>query len=395
MPHSAITPVFTGMRTGLHALFVALTVLVVARAVLVPTNSTLAIIGVSVLVLVTYWFGALVIRPSRMHNRRASLSWLSILSAELLLLLWLTPEAAYLVFPLFFLYLHLLTSWKGPAATLVATVVVILALGMHSGWSVGGVIGPLVGAGVALLIGLGYGALAREGARRDALMEELLATRGQLAATERESGILAERARLAREIHDTVAQGLSSIQLLLYAAERSDPERSGVEHITLARETATTCLADVRSFIRELAPPQLDDHGLGGALRRLAASQWASDILQVTVKVSDVVDLPMYLQSALLRIAQGAVANVLQHAQASSATVTLELTDDQVNFTIADDGVGFDPTRLETEVDGGSDSFGLRATRERVDQLGGTLSIDSEPGVGTTVSVRVPREAAK
>ncbi|SDZ24383.1 sensor histidine kinase [Herbiconiux ginsengi] len=388
MAHTALTPVFVGLRTGLHVLFAALTILVVARAVLSPAAASAAVVGLAVVLLATYGLGALVTR--RTGRRRASgLLWLGVLSVEWVILLWLIPEAAYLVFPLFFLYLHLLGRWWGSAAILAATVVAIAALGLHGGWTVGGVVGPLVGAGVALLIGLGYQALAREAEQREALMRELLDTRGQLAATEHESGVLAERARLAREIHDTLAQGLSSIQMLLYAAERADPLRPGVEHIRLARETAAANLAEARRFIRELTPPDLDDHGLGAALRRLAATHWASRGLRVEVRVSDALELPMQVQTALLRIAQGAIANVIQHARATTATITLTVGGGQVHFAIADDGQGFDPDEASRAR---SDSFGLHATRERVTQLGGVLAIDSEPGRGTTLAVDLPLE---
>ena len=391
MAHTALTPVFVGLRTGLHLLFTALTVLVIVRAVVAPTPDSIAVIVLALALLGTYGLGALV-RPS---GRAAMLVWLGALSVEWLVLLWLIPEAAYLVFPLFFVYLHLLGRWWGSAAIVVATLCAICALGIHGGWSVGGVVGPLVGAGVALLIGLGYQALAREAEQRDALMRELLATRGQLAATEHESGVLAERARLAREIHDTLAQGLSSIQILLHAAERADPDRAGVEHIRLARETAAANLADARRFIRELTPPDLDDQGLGGALRRLAVSQWATQGLLVNVRVSDTVDLPMHLQTALLRIAQGAIANVIQHAHASVATITLAVDGDLLHFTIADDGRGFDPQQSSREQGGRSDSFGLQAIRERVDQLGGALTIDSGPGRGTTLAVELSPGSAE
>ena len=275
---------------------------------------------------------------------------------------------------------------------MVATVISITSLGIHSGWSVGGVVGPLVGAGVALLIGLGYQALAREAEQREGLMRELLATRGQLAATEHESGVLSERARLAREIHDTVAQGLASIQMLLHSAERADPERPGVEHIRLARETAASNLADTRRFIRALTPPDLDNRGLGRALSRLASTQWAPQGLPVNVRVSDTVDLPMHVQAALLRIAQGAIANVIQHARATSATIALTVDSNRLQFTIADDGAGFDPQQPSTRPSGRSDSFGLEATRERVHQLGGVLTIDSGPDRGTTLTVELTRQ---
>lgn len=386
MAHSALTPVFVGLRTGLHAVFMGLTVLVIARAILVPNQASAAAIVTAVLLALTYGAGALLAR-SAVVRRPLLLCWLAVLTAEWVLLLWLIADAAYLVFPLFFLYLHVLGRWWGSAAILASTVVAICALGLHSGWSVGGVVGPLVGAGVALLIGLGYQALAREAQQREALVSELMATRGQLAATEHESGVLAERARLAREIHDTVAQGLSSIQMLLHAVERADPGRPGSEHLQLARETAAANLAEARRFIRELTPPQLDDQSLGGALRRLARTQWAAQGLEVRVHVSDSLALPMHLQTALLRIAQGAIANVIQHAKASAATVTIVTEQDRLHFAVADDGAGFSPAAGASGTAQKSDSFGLQATAERVQQLGGTLSIASEPGRGTTLSV--------
>ncbi len=388
MPHTALTPVFVGLRTGLHVLFLALAGLVIGRAVLAPTSASVLVVALSVALLLTYALGTWVLRRSRARWRAAL--WLGALTLEWAVLLWLTPEAAYLAFPLFFLYLHLLGRWVGPVAIALTTVVAIYAIGVHGGWSVGGVVGPIVGAGVALLIGLGYQALATEAQQREALMAELVATRDQLAVTERESGVLAERARLAREIHDTVAQGLSSIQMLLYAAERADPDRPGIEHIVLARETASNNLADARRFIRELTPPQLDDRGLGGALRRLADTQWAAAGLAVTVHVSDAVVLPMSLQTALLRIAQGAIANVIQHAQATTATIALTVGAYTLTFSVADDGIGFDPDVALAE-SGVSDSFGLRATRERVQQLGGLLAVDSAPGRGSTVTVTLDR----
>jgi signal transduction histidine kinase len=185
-------------------------------------------------------------------------------------------------------------------------------------------------------------------------MAELIATRGQLAATERESGIQAERARLAREIHDTVAQGLSSIQMLLHAAERADAGRPGIEHIRLARETAASNLADTRRFIRELAPAALADRGIGAALRRLADTQWQSGGLDVRVRVADSLDLPMHIQAALLRIAQGAMANVIQHARAGAATISIDRDSDSVRLTVADDGRGFDRDVLAAGTAAGS-----------------------------------------
>ncbi|RDH97887.1 signal transduction histidine kinase [Curtobacterium sp. AG1037] len=383
MAHSTLTPVFVGLRTGLHVLSAALLALVVVRIVVVggPTAPLACVLAGAFAVV--YLLGAVVARTAGSRRVLAGALWVVGLSVVWVGLLVLVPEAAYLVFPLFFLYLHVLPRVVGPAAVVAATLVAVVALGLHGGFTVGGVVGPLVGAGVALLIGLGYRALAREAAEREALVAELLATRDRLAATEREQGVLAERARLAREIHDTVAQGLSSIQMLLHAAERADGDRPGTEHIRLARETAADGLADTRRFIRELAPPTLDQ-GLGAALRRLAEQQWTRHGLTVGVTVPDAA-LPMDVETALLRLAQGAVANAMQHARAAHVDVVVAVDGREARLTVVDDGVGFDPVTTGDRA-AATDSFGLRAMAERVEQFGGRLTVDSAPGRGTTIT---------
>ncbi|TCK66325.1 sensor histidine kinase [Curtobacterium sp. PhB136] len=382
MAHSTLTPVFVGLRTGLHVLFSVLTVLVVVRVLVDRGPSMWIALTLTVVFAAAYVAGGRVARAGPRWRTVASASWIGALTVVWIALLVLVPEAAYLVFPLFFLYLHVLPGVVGPAAVVVATGVAIVALGVHGGFTVGGVVGPLVGAGVALLIGLGYRALAREAVEREEIVARLIATQGELAATQHEQGVLAERSRLAREIHDTVAQGLSSIQMLLHAAELADGERPGIEHIRLARATAAEGLADTRRFIRELSPPSLDQ-GLAAALRRLAESS-TRDGLAVRVSVPDAIDLPMTAQSALLRIAQGAVANVVQHAGATIVRIVLTTDEHEARLTVADDGSGFDPVTVQSGA-GRTDSFGLRAMRERVAQFGGTLDVDTALGRGTTL----------
>lgn len=208
--------------------------------------------------------------------------------------------------------------------------------------------------------------------------------------------MLSERARLAREIHDTVAQGLSSIQMLLHAAERADGDRPGIEHIRLARETAALNLAESRRFIRELTPVALEEQTLVGALHRLAASANLPNVLDATAGepvpalevtfqvVGEVVPLTMPVETALLRIAQGSLANIIQHASASRASLTLTYMEDSVSLDVVDNGVGFDEHAASAAT---HRSFGLVATRERVEQLGGTFAFESQPGAGTAVAV--------
>ncbi|GHD45114.1 sensor histidine kinase [Mycetocola manganoxydans] len=402
MNHSALTPVFAGLRWSLHSLLIALIAVVLVRSVLTDAPNSAQIHALAATLLAVYLGGSLLahLRPATIRSARwIPWLWVGALSGLWVCLMWLTPDAAFIVFPLFFLYLQLLPSRVALGAVAVSTALSIVAIGLHSEFVIGGVIGPMIGAGVAVAIGFGYRSLYREAEERQQLITELVDTRGELAAAERAAGVLAERERLAREIHDTVAQGLSSIQLLLHAAERLDGDRPGLEQLQLARQTAAESLVDTRRIIRELTPPALDDRTLPGALARLAGS--ATDTLRASGTPAAVnfqlegapAPLPMNVNATLLRIAQGAIANVVRHARATRADITLTYQSDSVSLDIVDDGIGFDPGAAP--VGDTDDSFGLRAIRQRVDSLGGVLSVESVPGEGTAIAVTVPvRETA-
>lgn len=390
MPHSTLAPVFSGLRLGLHALLVGLTAFAVIRAFLVAAPTAVWTLLVGIAFVAVYLGGAWAARARPLagtSGRAFPVAWALALTLLWAVMVWLSPDGAYLVFPLFFLYLHVLPGAGGVVAIVVSTGFAIFALGLHLGFSIGGVVGPVIGAGVALLIGLAYRALRNEAAEREILLDELLRTRQQLADTEREQGALAERARLAREIHDTVAQGLSSIQMLLRAAERHAVS-PGDEYLRLARETAADSLLETRQIIRELSPARLDG-GLPDALRRLGQEQASRGSIAVDV-AADEVDLPMSAQTALLRIAQGALSNAVRHAGASRLGVVLTAGDGTATLTVRDDGRGFDAATAVADSHE-ADSFGLQAMRERVEQLDGTLLVESAPGRGTTISARLPQ----
>jgi signal transduction histidine kinase len=382
--HAPLTPIFIGLRIGLHGIFVTLDVFAVLRAIILAQPGAPWVIALGIVLLVTYLAGAFLSRSA--GGPSVPRVWLAVLTAIVLALLVLTPDATFLVFPLFFLQLHLLPfRWAIPAVV-VSTVFAVITFAMHSEWTVGGVLGPLIGATVAIVIGLAYRALYREARQRQVLIEELLATRERLAAREREAGMLDERSRLAREIHDTVAQGLSSIQMLLHAVEREGSGLAALEHVKLARETAATSLAEARRFIRELTPPALEQQTIAAALARLADAD-SVDSLVVTFHCSgQPAELPMRLETALLRIAQATLANVRQHADARRAEITLTYLDDWVGLDIVDDGKGFAPRTIFAAASDRT-SFGLTAMRQRVEQLNGTLTIESRPGAGTAVAV--------
>lgn len=385
MHSSPLTPVFTALRLGLHVLVTALAAVVVVRALLPGAPYPAAVIALTVAFLGVYFAGG----PVGRHPRAIPL-WLLLLTLLWLAITALAPDAGYLSFGLFFLYLHLLPRPWSLLAVLAGTVVAVLGFGLHRSWSLGGVIGPIFGAAVAAGIALGYQALFREAAQRQQLIDELLSTRATLAEQERTAGKLAERERLAKEIHDTVAQGLSSIQLLLHAAEQAAPDHPALPRIRLARETAAENLAETRRLIAELSPAALEGQSLAQALERIAKRAESPALRTQTVVEGTPERLPMPIEAALVRIAQGAVANVVRHAEAGRLRLTLTYGDDDIHLDVVDDGIGIDPAVLERAPSG---SFGLAAMRSRVEQQGGTMTVESEPG-HTAVTVSFPLENA-
>ncbi|MFI5747205.1 sensor histidine kinase [Streptomyces sp. NPDC051644] len=390
MDSRAHPPVAAALRLCLHALLVGLLALAAVRAFGDGAPHATAVVVVTCVMAAVYAAGALA--PAVQPRGRAAAVWLALLGGVWLLLLVLSPDALWVAFPLYFLQLHLLpTRWALP--TVAATAAAAIASFVLHGQAVtpGAFIGPLLGAAVAVATVLGYDALFRESERRRELIEELMATRAELAEAERTAGTLAERERLAREIHDTLAQGLSSIQLLLRAAERTlSADAPATAHVRRAREAAQDNLAEARRFVRALSPPDLENGSLAAALERLA-SRTTGPGLTVQFAVSGPpVELPTPYEVALLRTAQSALANTVQHAGARRAEITLSFMDTSVSLDVVDDGRGFAPGSGPVAADTGTGGFGLPAMRSRAGSLGGTLSVESAPGQGTAVALTLP-----
>lgn len=397
----------------LHGLILGLGVLVVVRALEGDALDSALAIGLVLAFEVVYALGVVQLgrragpersgaRPERSGTRtqrsgdRAALIWLALLT-----LLWigttvLAPDAAFLVFPLFFLVLHLLPDWWGPVGVFALALIAIAALAAHRGLSVGGVTGPLVGAGVAVAIGVGVRTLVREVHAREQLVDRLLAAQAQLAETERAAGVETERTRMAAELHDTVAQSLSSIQLLLSAAERrlDDDSRTDAAHsddapgrreIALAKESAGAALAETRAFIRALSSPALAAATLPDALARIVAEADTAAEAAVAFRSQGTArSLPRSVDTTILRVVQGALGNAVAHAHGQTVTVTLTYETGRAMVEIADDGRGFDPGAVRPSAE--SDSFGLDVMRGRVAAVGGSLRVDSRRGEGTRVT---------
>jgi signal transduction histidine kinase len=252
----------------------------------------------------------------------------------------------------------------------------------------------LVAAFCGIIMTLFIEAIVRQSRERHRLLRELEGTRHELALAERQAGITEERQRLAREIHDTLVQGFTSIVMHLEAAEGALPSDSGTlqRHLDQARRTARENLTEARRLMWALHPEAFDHASLPQALTGLARN-WSeeSGIASCATVTGHARSLRPEIEVALLRAAQEAIANAGKHAHASQVRVTLSYMEDVVALDVQDDGSGFDAAQSFIAPSGQSvGGFGLRALRRRAEQLGGILSIESAPGEGTTIALSLP-----
>jgi signal transduction histidine kinase len=248
------------------------------------------------------------------------------------------------------------------------------------------VVGPVA---IAVLAVLAYRSLDREATERQQLVDELREAQGELADAQFRTGVATERARLSRDLHDSVAQDLSSINLLLLAAGQdwtSRPE-AAQRHVEQAARTARDGLEEVRRVVADLAPSAAPG-GLLTDLRHLVTETARSTGVDVEVRVvGDVVDPGTEACTALVRSARGLLANVAEHAAASHAVLTVTFHEDAVSLDVLDNGQGF---LAGDGIDAGMRGRGLAGIRERVAALGGRVDVESTPGAGTAVAVTVP-----
>jgi signal transduction histidine kinase len=265
-----------------------------------------------------------------------------------------------------------------------------------SGWTMHSfaVIGPSVAVSVvfSLMMGLWISRIIDQSRERADLINQLEATRTELGEAHHAQGVMAERERLAREIHDTLAQGFTSIIMLAQAAraeaehDQNDqpPVTARLDSIELvAREN----LDEARALVAAFSPVALADTTLIDAVRRLVDRFGTETGVAIDVEVSAasaeaLAALSRDREVVLLRAAQEALTNVRRHARAQLVTVRLTAEGAEALVEVEDDGVGFDPN-----TPGG---FGLTGMRDRARDTGGDLDIASTPGRGTRVRVRVP-----
>ncbi|GAA1863097.1 sensor histidine kinase [Brevibacterium marinum] len=382
------------MEIGQHAMALALTVISCIRAI-GGGAGPLAAIAVSFVFLAWYALGA--VRAARSGAIVLAKWWLLVLAAAWLCTLLVSAEFIWIAFVLWLLAGHLFSMRIAvvfTALTYIATVAAPLA---HYG-EVGtaSIIGSLIGAVFALGLSRGYIELLREGRRREELLQSLelahqnlLDLQDELALTQRHAGEIQERTRVSRDIHDTIAQEISSIRLIAHAEVDRTADEHASQVLRQVEDLAAQSSRDVRRIIAALAPAELEDGALTAAIRRLLTRLEDDTSISGRVEVDETLpSLPAEVEVALLRTAQSALANVRQHSQASRVVVSLMDLDGSIRMDIVDDGVGMaDPGSRQRESESG---FGLDFIGSRMRELGGELVIETTPGSGFAISATLP-----
>jgi signal transduction histidine kinase len=277
---------------------------------------------------------------------------------------------------------------------IIANVCLALGIGIGMYLGLGGGIGALAVAGsieglsvvFSLALGLWITSIAEKSEERRHLLEQLEAAQAQLAALSRDAGASSERERLAREIHDTIAQDLTGLVLTAQRGLRelrAGNTTAAEKQLGVLEENARNALTETRALVASGAAVGVDGGGLAIALRRLAERFERETGIVVTVEANDSASLDRDAEVVLLRCAQEALANVRKHSTARAATLTLAVVDGRVDLGITDDGTGFDPAAP-------SAGFGLAGLRDRLALARGTLAITASPGGGTTLVASLP-----
>lgn len=307
------------------------------------------------------------------------------------ILIRISPIYYLVLFGLFSqIYIMLPLPYASVSALLVAGLMAYnqtVGSGEPFSWQIG-LIYLLVGVG-SVILGAWIHAIIQKSEERRELLDQLQATQAELAEAERRAGILAERQRLAHEIHDTLAQGFISIIMQLETAEQqlTDPHDPLAQQLHQAKETARHNLQQARRVVSDLRPEILENGSLIAALERTVQRWSQQHNIPATLQTTGT-PLPLHpdVDVTLLRATQEALANIHKHAQAKNVSVTLSYMGDTVLLDVQDDGVGLNGAK-PSPFGGG---FGLQAMRERAAQFGGELLLESEPGGGTTLVVSIP-----
>ncbi len=413
-----LSTVLRNLRVGLHVMFCALLILGAVRVWLADdtAHAQLPVVLLVAAALGLVYAGGIVVeyRAQRgvgsfssptVNQQRSARWWWAAVVVLWLGALVLADDFLWVLFPLVFVTLAVLPRPANllAAAVLWAAGVIVVAWLHPQHWHIAVAIGPGIGTVFAVAIYVSYRALHREALTQRRIAEELAATQQELAATEHQAGRLEERERLARDIHDTLAQGLSSIVLLARAgrasastAEAASPEskNAATDVFSTIEDTARDNLAEARRFVRDLTAPSaqadLPDAitEILQRMRRRGSGLGESTEFRANFSGDTHRRLPESVVTAVVRCVQEALNNVAKHAHADHAVVSVAVLGDELTVDIFDDGRGFDPAQAPQQES--SHGYGLGGIQQRIAALSGTVNIESTPGEGTVVAARIP-----
>lgn len=359
--------ILTFLRVSLHVLVAVLLLVGVVSSGWNPLAICMAVPFA-----LLYMAGTVAYNEGKRFPRAAMYTWLAAVLALWVVMALHAAEFVWLEFPLVILVSVVLPTWSGIA---VAALLLAFTLSVTvPGAGIGGVVGPLLGTVLALLIYHSYRALRAEADHYKHLAYELQATHMELAAAEHASGVLEERARLSREVHDTIAQGLSSIVLLGRTLDKQITEPGAKQILDTIRATASDNLAEARRFVAvnagpaEPLPRRLEELARGAEGRQQALGQ------RLTVDLN-IEDVPEPAAGVIERVVREGLSNIVRHAGATRAVVTVEQLGDVATVDVFDNGRGIT----------GPEGYGLRGLRARVAEVGGTLSVE-----GNVLAASIP-----
>jgi len=362
-----------------------------------PSSTPSVAFGLAVFAVLLVAYLVLGRRAATTGNPRLALAYLAVMLVSVTIVVSASETGTLLLFIAYSQVWYFASSRRvGVLLTVVLTILVFTTLGLQADINSLAEAGSLITqAGIAVafsvLLGLWVTQVAEQSEERAELLTRLQEAQADAVASHHAAGVLAERERMAREIHDTLAQGFTSVIMLSQTAaadlRRSDPAQAS-ERLSLIERTARENLAEARALVAASAPVGLDGSTLVEALERLARRFGQETGVRVRVVADD--DAPAGLardrEVILLRAAQEALSNVRRHAKASTVDLVLAAAaGSTVRLEVVDDGQGMDPAAVE--------GFGLRGMRERVTSGGGLLAVTSDVGLGTRVQVTLPSGA--
>ncbi|WP_255998130.1 sensor histidine kinase [Corynebacterium sp. CCUG 71335] len=372
------------LRVSLHVLVAVLLVVGLAG-----TRDWLTVAAAGTFAAV-YLFGTVHQNRGGAYTQAQAAVWLAVVIAVWVALALLSPSFVWLEFPLVMVACFVLPTWWGIAVTAGLLAFTLSVTVPANG--VGGLIGPTIGTVLAVVIVHAYRALRAEAEHYRQVAADLRAAQLELAAAEHEAGRAEERARLAREVHDTMAQGLSSIVLLARSLDKQLSDAPSRDTLAIIHDTAADNLAEARRFVTGNSAGgtgagvgAVSGLGAGEALtariERLARSAEARQkALGTPLEVRvDAVDLPEPVASVVERVVREGLSNVVKHAGATLAVVTVDKLGAHATVDIYDNGRGIT----------GPEGYGLKGLRARVEEAGGDLTVE-----GNVLAASLPLEGA-